>query len=85
MTAQDRESTHIGTKVNGKLKVLCGRKNVRVFMSPELFAEIAREKASPYKGRMCVNCEQTGLRLYAPKPKREPEKAEAPTLFRAAG
>ena len=37
MTAQDRESTHVGTKVNGTLKVLCGRRNVRVFMSPDLF------------------------------------------------
>ena len=81
MTAQDRESTHIGTKVNGTLRVLCGRKNVRSFMSPELFSEIVREKANPYKGRMCVNCNETGLRLYAPKSKPKPEKAEAPTLF----
>jgi len=81
MTAQDRESTHIGTKVNGTLKVLCGRRNVRVFMSPELFAEIVREKANPYKGRMCVNCNEIGLRLYTPKPKPEPERVERPTRF----
>ena len=81
MRGQERESTHIGTKVNGTLTVLCGRKNIRVFMSPELFSEIVREKANPYEGRMCVNCNEIGLRLYARQPKREPEKAETPTLF----
>ena len=61
--------------------MLCDRKNIRVFLSPELFSEIVREKANPYKGRMCVNSNETGLRLYAPKPKTEPENAETPTLF----
>lgn len=82
MTSRERESTHIGTKVNGTLRALCGRKDIRVFMSPELFSEIVREKANPYKKRMCVNCNEIGLRLYAPKPKREPEKTKAqPMLF----
>ena len=78
MTTQEREGTHVGTRANGRLTVLCGRRNVRAFMSPETFSEIVREKASPYRGHFC---KATGLWLYGPRPERKPENARAPTLF----
>ena len=34
MTDRERESTHIGTRANGRLTVLCGHRNVRAFMTP---------------------------------------------------
>lgn len=76
-----RSGTQVGTKVDGVVKVLCGRKQVRVFMTPQTFSEIPREKGNPYSKRMCIKCEEIGTRLYFPKPRITPEKAQTPSLF----
>ena len=82
MTDQSKISMHIGNKVNGVLKPLCSRRNIRAFMTPEDFVETAKDRDDLNLMRLCANCEKIGTRLYLPrKPEPEPDKAEAPRLL----
>ena len=78
---ESKAGTHIGNRVNGVVKPLCGRRNIRGFMTPDVFVQTARKPDGLHRVRLCGNCEEIATRLYLPRPAPEPDRAEAPRLL----